>query len=149
MANNYELLVEPRLEEIKEWAKESTDKEIAAALNISYSSFKGYKKKHAALAGALVSARAEPDYEVLGAFHRKATGCEIKEVVKERVNGKLVVVKEVTKEVPPDTEAGKFWLKNRMPDSWRDKQQLEHSGEIRTEKLDDILSQLGGEGLEE
>ena len=149
MANNYELLVEPRLDEIKEWAEKSTDKEIAAALKISYSSFKGYKKKYSALAGALASGRSEPNYEVLGAFHKKATGCEVKETTKERIDGKLVITKEVVKQIPPDTEAGKFWLKNRMPQQFSDTHKLDHEGTIRSEKLEDIISQLGGEGLDE
>lgn len=29
--------------------------------------------------------------------------------------------------VPPDTTAGIFWLKNRRPDQWRDKREMEHS----------------------
>ena len=32
-----------------------------------------------------------------------------------------MLVKEVSKEVPPDTLALFFWLKNRKPDTWRDK----------------------------
>lgn len=42
----------------------------------------------------------------------------------------LVVTKEITKEVLPDTTAQIFWLKNRRPDRWRDKQDIEHSGQI-------------------
>ena len=30
----------------------------------------------------------------------------------------------------PDTTAQIFWLKNRRPDRWRDKQDIEHSGQI-------------------
>jgi hypothetical protein len=34
-----------------------------------------------------------------------------------------------TKEhVPPDTTAGIFWLKNRRPEAWRERQQHEHTG---------------------
>ena len=60
----------------------------------------------------------------------------------------LVVTKEVTKQVAGDTTAQIFWLKNRRPDLWRDKQQIEHSGEI-SNKLADVMAQIGGEGLEE
>ncbi|HLS07388.1 MAG TPA: hypothetical protein VK079_05485, partial [Bacillota bacterium] len=34
----------------------------------------------------------------------------------------------VTKEVQPDTTAQIFWLKNRKPAEWRDKQEIEHTG---------------------
>lgn len=36
----------------------------------------------------------------------------------------LVVTKKVIKEVPPDTGAAMFWLKNRRPDIWKEKQEF-------------------------
>ncbi|WP_096269389.1 transposase [Paucisalibacillus globulus] len=38
---------------------------------------------------------------------------------------KQVIEKVVTKMVKPDTTAQIFWLKNRRPDKWRDKQDIE------------------------
>jgi hypothetical protein len=32
-----------------------------------------------------------------------------------------------TEHVPPDVTAGIYWTKNRMPDRWRDQQNVEHS----------------------
>jgi len=46
---------------------------------------------------------------------------------------KMVITKEVTKQISPDTTAQIFWLKNRKPKQWRDKQDIEHSGKIETE----------------
>lgn len=46
----------------------------------------------------------------------------------EEETGELIVTKEVVKEVVPDTTAQIFWLKNRKPAQWRDKQDIEHSG---------------------
>lgn len=43
---------------------------------------------------------------------------------------KMVLVEEKTKEVVPDTTAQIFWLKNRRPDKWRDKQDIEHTGNM-------------------
>jgi len=41
-------------------------------------------------------------------------------------------VKElIQEEVPPDTTACIFWLKNRRSSKWKDKQELEHSGELK------------------
>lgn len=42
----------------------------------------------------------------------------------------LVVTKEVTKQVAPDTGAAAFWLKNRKPETWRDKKETELSGNV-------------------
>lgn len=44
--------------------------------------------------------------------------------------GEIIETKRVTKEVVPDTTAQIFWLKNRRPDKWRDKQSMEHSGDV-------------------
>nr|WP_122645709.1 HNH endonuclease [Enterococcus mediterraneensis] len=44
--------------------------------------------------------------------------------------GRLVVTKEVIKQVAPDTGAAAFWLKNRKPDVWRDKKETELSGSM-------------------
>lgn len=39
-----------------------------------------------------------------------------------------IIISEVDKEVPPDTVAALFWLKNRKPKDWRDKRETELSG---------------------
>ena len=36
-----------------------------------------------------------------------------------------------TEHYAPDTTAAIFWLKNRQPAKWRDKQDVEHSGAVR------------------
>ena len=53
----------------------------------------------------------------------------------------------VKKEVVPDTAAQIFWLKNRKPEAWRDKQNLEVSGlDEEKSKLDTIIRQMCGDG---
>lgn len=47
---------------------------------------------------------------------------------KSEDDGQLVITKVVTKMVAPDTTAQIFWLKNRKPDEYRDKREVEHSG---------------------
>lgn len=66
---------------------------------------------------------------------------------------KSVLVEEKTKEVVPDTTAQIFWLKNRRPDKWRDRQDIQHSGEItntiqqltpeeRQKRIDELKAKL-------
>lgn len=52
-------------------------------------------------------------------------------------NGEIVRA-TTTKHYPPDTSAIKLWLTNRDPDRWRDKQELEVSGEMKIMGLSDI-----------
>lgn len=54
--------------------------------------------------------------------------------------GELVVTKEVTKEVIPDTTAQIFWLKNRKPEEWRDKRQVEEKVEFESDGFVEALS---------
>lgn len=48
------------------------------------------------------------------------------------------------KEVVPDTTAQIFWLKNRRPDRWKDKQEVAVDARLEEEKnkLDDLLHQI-------
>lgn len=46
-------------------------------------------------------------------------------------SGEMVTTKIVKKQVAPNTGSIAFWLKNRKPAEWRDKQDIEHSGEIK------------------
>jgi hypothetical protein len=47
-----------------------------------------------------------------------------------RVVGGDIVQTPIRKFYPPDTTAAIFWLKNRAPAQWRDKQEIEHSGGV-------------------
>lgn len=47
-----------------------------------------------------------------------------------RVVQNTIVQTPIRKYYAPDTTAGIFWLKNRRPDKWREKQELEHSGNV-------------------
>lgn len=130
----YETMVEPRLDDIRRWATEehATMKEIAQALGISYSGFRKYAKDYPQLAGILTENRMQANEEAIGSFWKRVTGYEAKEVTRERIDGKMVVVKEVTKHIPPDVGAGQFWLTNAMPERFKNRQSVE--AEI-TEKL--------------
>ena len=52
---------------------------------------------------------------------------------REKVDGELqsIETKRVKRQVPPDTTAIIFWLKNRKPTVWRDRREIDHSGEMK------------------
>jgi hypothetical protein len=52
----------------------------------------------------------------------------------------MVTIKEVTKEVAPDATSMIFWLKNRRPERWRDKQSIDLG--FNAETLNAILAGL-------
>ena len=57
--------------------------------------------------------------------------------------GEMVVTKEVTKEVLPDVTAQIFWLKNRKPDEWREKNEISSESET----VDDWIAAVIGEDV--
>lgn len=119
------------------WARDGlTDEQIAKNMGISRSTLNEWKKKFPDISDTLKRGKEVVDVEVENALLKRALGYSTTEVTRERAlnpeTGKveLVVTKAVTKEVPPDTTAQIFWLKNRRPDLWRDKQNVELSGEV-------------------
>ncbi len=142
--------VEPRLIEVEGWARDGLiDEQIAKNLGVAYSTFRVYKSKHPALSAALKRSKAIADREVENALFKNATGYEYTEeqAIKlkkvfyldgKRHEEERVEVVEVKKYRFPDTTAQIFWLKNRKPKEWRDKQEVEHSGDLGVVIVDDI-----------
>lgn len=62
--------------------------------------------------------------------HPDATDDDLMLVQEQFPKTKEILAERKTKEVVPDTTAQIFWLKNRKPAQWRDKQDIEHSGGI-------------------
>lgn len=113
---------------IRGWARTGlTDKEIAENMKVAYSTFRVWRDKNSALSAALKESKEIADYNVENSLYKRANGYEYAETTKElRINPKtgnyeLMVTKEVTKQVIPDTTAQIFWLKNRQADKWKDK----------------------------
>ncbi|WP_291563694.1 MULTISPECIES: helix-turn-helix transcriptional regulator [unclassified Clostridium] len=147
--SKYETNVKDKLMLVEGWARNGlTDEQIAKNLGIAYSTFREYKKKYSALSAALKKGKEVIDFEVENALLKRALGYEYEEVTQERVLRKdergqpitdihgfplyeMVVTKKVKKEVTPDTTAQIFWLKNRKPQEWRDKRDIEHSGNMK------------------
>lgn len=119
------------------WARDGlTDEQIAENMDISRSTLNEWKKKYPDISDTLKRNKEIVDVEVENALLKRALGCTVTETVKElHVNietgqEELVVTKVVTKDIAPDTTAQIFWLKNRRPDIWRDKQNVELSGKV-------------------
>lgn len=129
------------------WARDGlTDDQIAYNIGISRSTLAVWKNKYADISDSLKRGKEVIDRQVENALLKRALGYQFDEITRE--GG--VVTKIVTKEVQPDTTAQIFWLKNRKPADWRDKQQIEHSGgmdlnhnpfaELSTEDLKKIIN---------
>lgn len=151
MAKYEEWLTEEGLLLIGGWAMDGlTGEQIAHNMGIAYSTFREWKKTYPALSAVLKKNKEVADRHVENALFKKATGftatdrvVSSKKLV-EYKDGKRVrevtvpVVVEVERYYPPDTTAEIFWLKNRKPDHWRDKQNMEVNGEGKVMIVDSI-----------
>lgn len=63
---------------------------------------------------------------------------DMRDIIKSDAEGQLVVTRKVRKMVLPDTTAQIFWLKNRKPKAWRDKQDVSFEGSAAVQITDDI-----------
>ncbi|KDE46301.1 UNVERIFIED_ORG: hypothetical protein BDK47_13332 [Anoxybacillus amylolyticus] len=126
-----EWLTEEGLLLIEGWARDGlTDEQIAHNMGIGVSTLYKWKNDHVEILEALKKGKEVIDRQVENALLKKALGYKYQEVTKEldQKTGLMVTTKVVEKEVAPDTTALIFWLKNRKPEMWRDKQNIEHSG---------------------
>ncbi len=137
--NKYPTHVQPRLQEIEWWCREGLiEKEICIRLDVGHTAFAIYKQEYPELKESLKKGKEIADYTVEDSLYKRATGYEYKEVHIETIldkNGNPTVLRQartITKYTPPGTTACIFWLKNRRNDKWRDKQEVQHSGEIHT-----------------
>lgn len=140
--------VKEKLILVEGWARNGlTEEQIAKNLGIGVSTLSKYKVEHIEIVEALKKGKEIVDFEVENALLKRALGYKYTEVTKERILRKdergqpsvdihgfptyeMVVTRTVKKEVAPDTTAQIFWLKNRKPKQWRDKQDIEHSGNV-------------------
>lgn len=135
--SKYETNVKDKLILVEAWARNGlTIEQIANNLGISKTTLYKYTEDHIELSERLKKGKEVIDIEVENALLKRALGYKYEEVTKEKILNRetkqyeLKVTKVVTKEVQPDTTAQIFWLKNRKPAEWRDRKEVEHSGNI-------------------
>ena len=109
---------------IRGWAMNGlTDEEISNNMGINVSTLYRWKKSNKEICEALKKGKGVADCEVVNALFRNA--------------------------IAGDTTAQIFWLKNRMPELWRDKRDnnidLNTGIDKSIEKMDSIISQLSGD----
>jgi len=105
-----------------------TDKEVAQSFGLARTTFL-YAIKTNGLIDDVKKAKEIPDQKVEKSLFKRAIGYTYTEKKIEKYYSKI---KETTtkKEVPGDVTACIFWLCNRMPERWRNRQQVEYKGEL-------------------
>lgn len=106
-----------------------TDAELASFFEVSETTINNWKSEHPDFFESIKKGKSVADAEVAAKLFHRATGYEHPEDDIRAVNGEIIITPTI-KHYPPDTTAAIFWLKNRQKDKWRDKQEVEHTGEI-------------------
>lgn len=113
--SKYESHVAPRLEEIKDWARNgATDEDIYTRLHISKDSFYLYKRTYAEFSDVLKETKDYCDGQVENALFQAA--------MKGNVTAQI------------------FWLKNRRPKKWREQPDAD-AGDSK-KKLDELCDAI-------
>lgn len=118
------------------------DKEISDFFGVSEQTLNKWKKDYPEFLDALKKGKDVADSNVASKLYNRAIGYDFEETHIVRKDGVIVGEKHITKHQPPDTTAAIFWLKNRQPDKWRDRKELDTN--IR---LDDELEKMTDEQL--
>jgi hypothetical protein len=100
-----------------------TDQELADFFGVVRSTISLWKKEHPEFSDALKLGKEAADRKVERSLFERATGYSHPDTHFSAYEG-IVTETPTTKVYPPDTTAAIFWLKNRKPDEWRDRQEV-------------------------
>lgn len=103
----------------------ATGDELARFFDVSPRTVDEWTSVHPEFSRSRTRAREEADKHVEARLYRRAMGYSHPAVKVLQYEGQPVIV-PYTEHYPPDPKAIEFWLKNRQPDRWREKVEIEH-----------------------
>lgn len=103
----------------------ATDIEVADFFGVDVRTIYRWKHAHEEFCQALNAGKEKADERVVSSLYHKAVGYTFESEKIFQHQGEIIRA-PVREHVAPDTTAAIFWLKNRRPTDWRDKQ--EHTG---------------------
>lgn len=138
-----ELDMDSRLEAVQGWAKNgSLDSEMWTALGVSEATFYKWKREIPKFAEALRKGKFDSNGEILNSAFRQSTGyyITVTEPIKLRDEYGAEHVEMVTydKFIPANSTMSIFLMKNRLPEQYKDKQEIKHEGTMGVTIVDDI-----------
>ena len=139
-----ELDMDSRLDMITGWAKQgSTDKDMCAMLGVSETIFYKWKREKPQFKHAIKKGKHDSNGEILNSAFKQTTGyfitkqhpMKMKErsfdpVTKISTETEVIEIVEYEEFIPPNPTMTIFMTKNRLPRDYKDKQVVEHEGEL-------------------
>lgn len=118
-------ITEDGLLKIQGWARDGLiDKQVAKNMGVADSTLRGWKRRFPEIAEALRKGKEVVDREVENALYKRALGYWVTETETTTYSDGTTKTTEKRRHIVPDTTAQIFWLKNRKPDQWREKNDL-------------------------
>ena len=119
-----------------------TDAEIADFFEVNELTINRWKIAHPEFCKSLTRGKLPADAEVAAKLYHRAIGYSHEAVKIFMPAGfDAPVYAPYTEHFPPDTNAGSLWLRNRQRGHWRDKVDVEHSGELTLREI--IAASMG------
>ena len=111
----------------------ATDKEMADFFGVTEQTLNNWKTdkdgNETPFFESLKRGKVESDARVVDSLYQRALGYSCREDKVFLVDKKPLIV-PMMKQYPPDTTAAIFWLKNRRPSEWRDRQDINVTGDM-------------------
>lgn len=107
----------------------ATDFELADFFEVDTRTIYRWKNSEPDFCQAVIVGKGKSDERVERALFNRAVGYSYESEKVFQFQGQIVRA-DTVEHVPPDPSAAINWLKNRKPDTWRDKVEHEHSGKI-------------------
>ena len=129
------------IERIVNWAANGlTNEEMARSMGVHRATLQRWIVDHGDICDAIKRGRLLACEAIENALFRKATGMVLEDTVEEykgelrdgRPSNGTVTKRTVRRQVPPDTAAVIFYLKNRMPDKYSDRRITEVEAAVPT-----------------
>jgi len=125
---------------LEAWARNGlTDEQIAHNMGITAKTLYEWKNKYSEICESLKRGKEVVDILVENSLLKRALGYTYEETSNKYECGVLTERKVTTKEVVPDTTAQIFWLKNRKPQEWRDKREVNNNIEFESDNFIEAL----------
>lgn len=102
----------------------ATDKDLADFFEVCESTINNWKLEYPEFLESIKKGKDEADATVASKLFHRACGYKHKDVHISNYKGEITIT-DLDKHYPPDTTAAIFWLKNRQPEKWRDKQEVD------------------------
>lgn len=113
-----------------------TDEELAQFFGVHIDTIYEWDKVHPEFSDARARGKLPADGKVAERLYHRAIGYRHQvEKVFMPAGATAPVVADYIESLPPDTQAATWWLKNRQPAKWKEKSEVDMSGDLNLHRV--------------